>query len=263
MINSDVLKMELRRSMKALIVWSVSLGIYTYLVFILYPMVKDIYALFPEEYMEYLNSVGGVPTNIVEYFATEGGMFLQIFGAIFAAITGFSSLNREERGQTTDLIYTLPLSRKSFYNTKLLSVFIQVIVFSVINFIFIIIGLISVSSISFIGDLIIFTLLYTLMLVIIAIIGFALATITSGNSKSTISLLIPFPLYIFYLIATLSKNEYLEYLKYISPFTFSDPISLLKSDVNIEFISLGVFIFISVILLFLSKQAFNKKEFNF
>ncbi|HEY8395409.1 MAG TPA: ABC transporter permease subunit, partial [Bacilli bacterium] len=119
MINFQVLKMELKRSYKSLIGWSISIGIFTYLVLILYPLVKDLYSQLSGELMDLLDTFGGIPRSEMDYFATEAGMLVQLFGAVYAALLGYNLISREEREQTTDLIYSLPVSRTTFFFTKI------------------------------------------------------------------------------------------------------------------------------------------------
>ena len=82
MINFQILKIELKRYFKSLLGWSLSIGIFLYIVIILYPMVKDLYNQLSGELLELLENFGGLPKNEIEYFATEGGM-LYSFSVLF------------------------------------------------------------------------------------------------------------------------------------------------------------------------------------
>ena len=92
-----LLKMEIRRSYKSNLLWSIGVGTMIYLIIVLYPMVKDIYQQIPEELMAIMAQFGGVPEDVLEYFATEGAMMLQLFGAIYAALLGFNLISTFEK----------------------------------------------------------------------------------------------------------------------------------------------------------------------
>ena len=261
MINSKVLLMEFRRSYVSLLVWSLAIGFTMLLVLVLYPMVKDFYSNIPDEYREMLEMFGGIPTNIVEYYATEGAMMLQMFGAIFAALLGFNALSREERERSHDIMYSLPVSRKTYFYTKLLSVIIQVVIFALVVTVISIFGFILVEKVN-LGRFILFSFLNLLLLLIIAIFSFCLVGFLKSGIRSGIALIVPLPLYILTIVATVSTNELLQKLKYLTPFTFSEPVSLLKQNSSIEYISLIVFIGLSIFLLVMANKRFIKKDFS-
>jgi ABC-type transport system involved in multi-copper enzyme maturation permease subunit len=261
MINRHIIRMELRRSLVGLIAWTATVGLSLYLIIILWPMVKDMYAQIPESMKDIMDTFGGIPTTVIEYFATEGGMMMQLFGAIFAAMLGYNTISREERDHTTDSIYTLPVSRLSFYFHKLLAVFLQVVIFSVGIALFNILGFITVGSLDSIGKFLAFMALNTLTFLMIASLGFTLGSIMKGNIQ-LIALIIPIPLYIVSVISSLTDNKILEKLRYVTPFTFSDPVAFFKLDFKFEYISLILFTVISAASIFLSSFYFTRKEFN-
>ena len=115
-----------------------------------------------------------------------------------------------------DEIYTLPVSRSEFFINKLVSVIIQVLVFMVFNIIFILLGFITAGPMPYLGDFFGFMGMTTLLFIIIAIFGFALAIIIKRGAKAMISLVIPLPLYVIYFIYQLTDNKVLANLKYLS-----------------------------------------------
>jgi ABC-type transport system involved in multi-copper enzyme maturation permease subunit len=155
----------------------------------------------------------------------------------------------------------LPVSRLSFYFHKLLAVFIQVVIFSLGIALFNIMGFITVGSLESVGKFLGFMALNTLTFLMIASLGFTLGSIMKGNIQ-LIALIIPIPLYIVSVISSLTDNKILEKLKYVTPFTFSDPVAFFKLDFKFEYISLILFTAISVSSIFFSSRYFNRKEFN-
>lgn len=263
MFNYNIFTMEFRRSLKGLIGWTISIGLTMYLIIVLYPMVKDLYSEIPAEYLDFYNNFGGIPKNVMEYFATECGMMLQIFGAIYAAMLGFSIISREEREQATDIVYTLPVSRNKFFYTKLISAFSQIIIFTLFVCLFSVLGFVTINSKTNYQDFFVFFAFYTIMLLMITSLGFAMACLIKRNSKSSLALIIPLPLYLLTLISSLlDKDSIFVKIKYLSPFTFSDPVRFLKDNAAIEIISLLFFLGISIISIIFSSYIFNKKEFK-
>jgi len=261
MINFDVMKMEFRRSIKSFLAWTLIIGFTMYVIIIVYPMVKDMYSQIPEEFMDMMDMFGGLPDNLIEYVGLEGGVTMQVFASIYAAIVGFTAITREVNEQSTDLIYTLPLSRTTFYFSKLLAAIMQILAFAVAIFLFFIFGFISLGPIPNLESFILYYLANTLMLIIFVILGFYLGTLLTKRNRPMISLLIPLPLYIISFISSLT-NKWLENLKYITPFTFSEPSRFLQETKDFEYISLIVYIIISIVAIIHGLYLFRKKEFT-
>ncbi len=259
--NSQLFKLEFKRSFKGLMVWSLSLGLTMYLVVILYPFVIDMYAAIPPEFYDIMNSFGGIPDTIMEYFATEGAMMLQIFGAIYAVMEGFQAINRDEREKTVEGLYVLPYKRDVFFFTKFVRITVNVLIFSLINSLLSLIGFWSVSE-SVEGSLyLLFCVLNTAMYLVIAYLGFALACLLKPNQKTMISMLIPFPLYIISVVSLLTNNSVLQKMKYLTPFTFANSVEILKTDYVFEWENFVFFMILSAIFLVLSLIKFRKREF--
>lgn len=257
MINQNIIYMELKRSFKSFLIWSLSMGVMMYLLVALYPIVVDMYAAIPQEY---LDMFGGFPENIIEYFGMEGAMMVQLMGTIYAAILGFGAINREFSELSVDEVYTLPVSRTSFYINKLISVLIQIIGFMVINLMFIILGIITAGPIPNLGSFLGFMGLTTLLLMMISVFGFSLAIIIKRGAKVMTALVIPLPLYILFFVYQLTDNDILSYLQYITPFTFADSLFLFQGEGTFAWITLFVFLVLTGLSLYYSCKLFNKKD---
>jgi ABC-2 type transport system permease protein len=249
--------MELRRSLKSFLIWSIAMGLTMYLIVALYPVVGDMYAALPEEFMDYF---GGLPKNIIEYFGVEGAMMLQLMGSIFAVILGFNAINREFNELSIDTIYSLPISRSEFYINKLIASVIQVIAFMVVNILFVILGFVTANEVPHLGTFFAFMAINTLLLLMMLVMGFALAIVVKRGVKAMVSLAIPLPLYIIFFVYQLSDNKFLGYLKHITPFSFADPAFFFKEDVGFAWQSLIVFSIISLISLLYSFKIYKQKD---
>jgi ABC-type transport system involved in multi-copper enzyme maturation permease subunit len=212
-----------------------------YLIIVLYPLVKDIYAQIPEELMAIMAQFGGVPEDVLEYYATEGAMMLQLFGAIFSAMLGFNLIATFEKERLAEVIYTQGITKKTFYLSKLSILFIMVFGFTWINALIGYLGFITIDERFSFGNYMWFSFLNGMMYLYVAILGFMLALILNKNIKAMVAIAIPLPLYILAILSTLTDNDWLKALKYISPFTFSDPVAILKNQDPFEYISFLVF----------------------
>lgn len=236
-----LLKMELSRSFKSGLIWSIGVSSMIYLIIVLYPMVKDIYAQIPAELMAIMAQFGGVPEDVLEYFATEGAMMLQLFGAIYAALLGYNLISVFEKERLAEVIYTQGIPKRTFYLSKLTLLVIMVTGFTIINALIGYLGFVTIGETFSVSDYVVFSLLNGLTYLYIATLGFILALFLNKDTKSMVSIAIPLPLYILSVISTLTDNEWLKALKYISPFTFSDPVSILKNQDAFEYISFLVY----------------------
>ena len=79
-----LVKMEVRRHYVSMITWTITLSLLMFFIVALYPMIEDLYNNMPQQIIEIMESFGGIPTNVLEYYATEAGFLFQVFGAIFA-----------------------------------------------------------------------------------------------------------------------------------------------------------------------------------
>ena len=241
-----LLKMEIRRSYKSNLLTSIGVGTMIYLIIVLYPMVKDIYQQIPEELMAIMAQFGGVPEDVLEYFATEGAMMLQLFGAIYAALLGFNLISTFEKERLAEVLYSQGISKRTFFLSKLSLLGIMVLSFTVMNALIGYLGFLTINEHYQMGDYILFNLLNGIMYLHVAILGFVLALILDKDMKSMISIALPLPLYIISILSQLTNNDWLEALKYISPFTYSDPVAIIKDNSDFEYISFLVFTGLSI-----------------
>lgn len=252
--------MEFKRNYKGMILWSLGVSLMIFLIIVLYPLVKDIYSQLPPELAELMEQFGGLPENVLEYYATEVAMMLQIFGTIFAALLGYNMISNVEKEKTAEVLYTLPVSKLSFYLSKLLTLSVLISIFSLINYLVGYLGFISTGEAIDFGQYTVFSLLNLALYLHIGYLGFFLALLLSTQVKNMVALLVPLPLYIFTILSGLTDNEWLEKIKYLSPFTFADPIEILKTDFSFEYISFLIYSLLSIGLLIFGYYLYKKRQ---
>ncbi len=254
-----LMKMEIRRGYLSMLIWSISISVMIFLIIILYPMVIDIYASMPADIQDLMAQFGGIPDNILEYFATEGAIMMQIFGAIFAALLGFNMIARVEKEKVAEVLYTMPITKYAFYMSKIIVIAMFILIFSVINYGIGYLGFVVANEAIDFGQYITFSTLNMMMYIVIAYLGLFLALILKIGTNSMIAIAIPLPFYIMTLLATLTETAWLKNFKYFSPFTFADPVEILKTAYDFEWISFVIFISLTIISLCVGYILYRKR----
>jgi len=270
MMSLSLFMLEFRRGFKGLAIWSLALGLSLFAVVMIYPMVKEMFEALIDmmAYLESINSgfldmletFGGIPDNGVEYFATEGALFLQLLGGIYAAILGFNIIFKDDKEKTIEAIYVLPMSRAKLLFTKICHVAVSLFIFTLIQIGFVYVGFLIVSPEEEFGILWKFGLFDYFMFLMIAYLSMGLAVFLKPVSTNLISIAIPFPLYILTMIALATDHAMLKALKYASPFTFMEPVGWFKGDQNFEWINFISFGILTLIIITLSFIRFSKRE---
>jgi len=269
-VSMNLFKLEFKRSFKSLMIWSISLALSLLIVIVIYPMVDEMFEAL-EQMIDYLESIdsglvsmletfGGIPDSGIEYFATEGAMFLQLLGGIFAAIVGFGIINKDEKEKTVEVIYTLPISRSNILLTKIIVVAVNLFIFMLIQVVMVVLGFLMVAPGEDISQMWVFGLFDYLMFLMIAYLSMFLSLILKPNQSNFLAIAIPFPLYIITVIAYATDQAFLKALKYLSPFTFVEPVGWLKDQTEFELINFISFSILTIIVIIISFQLFRKRQ---
>ena len=220
-----LIKHELRRGFKSLIVWTMSIGFFIVVCVFLYPEMKGEM----EGVSDMFSSMGAFTAafgmdrlnfgTLIGFYAVECGNILGIGGAFFAAFVGVGMLAKEEKEKTAEFLLAHPVSRVRIVTEKLVAVMLQIILMNVIVF-----GL-SAASLAMIGEKIawkeicLLHLAYFLLQVELAGICFGISAFLRRGSLG-IGLGIAAMMYFLNIIANISKSA--EFLKYITPFGYAD-----------------------------------------
>jgi hypothetical protein len=97
------------------------------------------------------------------------------------------------------------------------------------------------------------------MYLVMGLIGYLLAVSLKPAMKQMVALIVPLPLYIITIVSSLTNEDWLKNLKHVSPFTFSDPVVILKEQVGIDLISLYVYIGLSLIIVVSTYFIYRKR----
>lgn len=223
---------ELRQSKNSLMIWTVSIGCLMAVCIFLFPEIKSemsaISAMFAS--MGSFSAAFGMDKvsfgTLPGFYAIECGNILGLGGSLFASLCGISILAKEEKEHTAEFLLTHPVSRGRIVTEKLIAVLLQ------ITFLNIVVLLLSFGSIAAIGEkiplpeLLLLHLAYFLLDLEIGAICFGISAFIRRGSLG-IGLGIAAVLYFLNLIANLS--EHAEFLKFITPFGYSDGASIVAN----------------------------------
>lgn len=220
-----LMKHELRQGKISFIIWTGAIGLLLAVCIFLYPEMKgqmgNIGDMFSS--MGAFTAAFGMDRlnfgTLIGFYAVECGNILGLGGAFFASLCAVSILSREENGRTAEFLLTHPVSRMRIITEKLMAVFVQILAMNLIIY-----GL-SVGSITAIGEKVMWKelslmhLAYFLLQLELAGICFGVSAFMRKGSVG-VGLGIAVVMYFLNLVANISESA--EFLKYITPFGYSD-----------------------------------------
>lgn len=220
-----IMKHELRQGVVSLAVWSLIVGMLMAVCIFIYPSMEAEMA----EISDAFGSMGSFSTafgmdkvsfsSLAGYYAVECGNILALSGAFYASITAASSLAKEEAGKTAEFLLSHPIKRARVISEKLVSVFVQVILFNAVIFAIAILAVIAVREelpLKEIGMLHLALLLLQLQL---ASLCFAISSCGHKNAGN-IGLGLSVLLYFINIISNLFEKA--ECLKLLTPFGYAE-----------------------------------------
>jgi len=261
-----MLEREMKINFKNFIIWTVTLVLVFFVVYLMYPsiinsdnikMIDEMMKIFPEEVLKSLNMDLSSIDSAFGWLKTEGFVFILLVIGCYSGIIGSNILLKEENDKTIEYLNNLPVKRKDIVISKMFCGIVYIILMVMFLAIFNYIGL----SISEKFDIKLFVLLSITpifpSLVIYSLCMF-LSTFTHKTKKMFgISIGIVFISYILQTISTLGES--VEFFKYFSMFTLADVRNVITTC-SIDIVMVIISILISTILLILTIVRYNKKE---
>ncbi len=257
-----VYKFELRRGRTTTLIFTLICTGLLLFVMAVYPLFKDMLGdmssmmsdmgAFSEMFsMDELNY-----GSAQDYFATEGGLMVALCGSILAAFLGGGLLGREESERTGEWLLTHPISRSRIFFGKFLSMATLLLIMNV--FCALLTGL-SFPAINEPLDLKTFSLFYLAQFVMHMEIGCIslLFSAMMKRSAGPIGLGLAMIMYFVSLIA--AALEELEFLTYITPFTYSDAASIFTKG-EIDMVRMGIGLGIMIVCGIAAHGIWRKKD---
>lgn len=219
--------------------------------------IDEMMKMFPKELLESFNMDIISLSKFFGWLATEGYLFLQLLSGSLFAIIGSTILLKEKSDHTIDFLAVKPISKNKIITNKLLCGIIYILIFAIITFISVLIGLqindeMNLKNCLFISINIM--LLNIFMYIFSFFISLFFKKTTQGISTGIGILMF---MYLLNILATLSKK--LKYFKYFSIFYYTDS-KIIVLDNKLDLCNISVILLSSLIVCFLSYIVYNKQE---
>ena len=165
--------------------------------------------------------------SFIGFYAVECGNILGLGGAFFAALIAISSLAKEEKERTAEFLLAHPVSRAKIITEKFLSVMIQIVLMNLLIF-----G-IAIASTVLIGENIpwrelgLLHLANVMLQAELACVCFGISAFLRRGGLG-IGLGLAAVLYFLNIIANISEKA--EFLKYITPFSYTEAADIIAEN---------------------------------
>lgn len=227
-----ILKAEVRRGAKALILWTAVIGLLLGVCILIYPemesQMNEISGMFSE--MGSFSAAFGMDRvnfgEFMGFFAVECGNVLGLGGALFGALLGIGALAGEEKEGTAEFLLTHPVSRRRVLLQKLGAVFLQILI---LNGAVLGISIVSALMVGETPEGKTFALLFLAYLILqmeIASVCFGISAFLSRGGQG-LGLGIAALAYFLNIVANLTRDA--AFLKYITPFGYAEGADIVSS----------------------------------
>jgi len=249
----NIFRRELKANLKSLIIWAgivLLFSVVGFAKFSAYADNPDMLAILdemPPALMDALNFKAFNLTTVTGFF---GIMFTYyaLMLCIAAAMWGSDIVSKEERDKTVEFSLTLPVTRARLITGKMAAALVNCVVLSLVTW-GIVLGLASTYNPD--SKFNAFVALSMLALLIMQIIFLAVGIFLGcamRQYKRAGSLAVSVLLVTYFLSIITALNAKLDFLKYLSPFTYFNPGALLReSRLEVGFVVLSVAIVIAAL----------------
>lgn len=255
---------ELKRSKISLIVWTSALSFMLAVCIFIYPEMSSQMSEINEMFANMGNftaAFGMDQLNFGEfmgYFGAECGNVLGMGGAFFAALAGIAALAKEEKDRTAEFLLTHPISRRRIVTEKLLSVALQITLLNAVVLIVTLLSTVAIGENPDLGKMLLSFLSYYLMQLEVGAVTFGISAFIKSGSLG-IGLGFAFGSYALNIVSNLMEE--LEFLKFITPFGYTDS-SYVITEGSLEFKYLLSGVVITALAIYLAFYKYEKKDIS-
>ena len=227
---------DMKRNMKSLIIWSLSIGAMIMMCIAMFPGMKNetekMGAMFSN--MGSFTEAFGMDKldfgQLMGFYGIECGNTLGIGGGMFAALAGIAALANEEKDHTAEFLLTHPVTRGSVVIQKLLAALTEV---TVLNAIVTVISLVTAAAVGENFEMKSFALIHLAFWVLqmeICCIAFGISAFIKRGSLG-IGLGLALAMYFLNLLCNMSDDA--KFLKFITPYAYAEPSNII-ADKSID-----------------------------
>ena len=136
----NVFKREIKAGIKNFLVWTISVSAFISVCVFMFPQmegkmdsVSDIFAS-----MGAFSSAFGMDRlglgSLIGFYSVECGTIMALGATLYAAMVGSQMVGKEEKGRTTEFLFSMPIKREKVMVEKYLALTIQMVAFHIICF---------------------------------------------------------------------------------------------------------------------------------
>lgn len=257
---------EMKRNIKAVVVWTVILVLVQFMYVAVYPsMARDtellsrMLKMMPKAFLRIFGLEDFDFSNILNYLASISSIYVTLVGSIFAGLLASKMIAKEESEKTAEFLLSKPIKRTTVVKQKLLTVFSAIVIFdlSLCLFSLLLVELYKRSAF----DHTRFWLLWLSQLILHLTVANLIFTMTvfmkRQDSTTTIAIGTTMILYILSMISKLTEKA--KFLGYLTPFYYSDGVRIVKYG-TVEPVFLLMYVLINAALIFASFFFYPKKD---
>jgi ABC-2 type transport system permease protein len=234
----NIFRRELRANLKSLIIWGViavlfvTLGISKFSAYEGNPELLAVLDSMPQPLLDAFNFQAFNLTTVTGFFGVMFTYFALIL-SISAAMWGSDIISKEERDKTVEFSLTLPVTRNKVVTAKTLAALVNCTVLLLITATAMLVNISAYETDQAFFDFFLLSMiaLYIMQLIFLAIGVFLGCAMKQHKRAGALAVTV---LLLTYFISVISSmNENLEFLKYVSPFRYFNPVLLLH-DASFE-----------------------------
>ena len=256
-------KHELKMNRVSFLIWLVGVLAMSAGCIFLFPLIDDSMADMSEAFA----SMGGfsaafgmdrlASTTLEGFFGTEIGTIFALGGGMYAALLGITALSKEESGHTAEFLHTLTLGRCGIVTGKLLAILTCIALFDLTA-----LG-VFIGSAAIIGETLSLKCLVGYILAQFAaqteLASVCLAVSAySRRSSLGVGLGIALVLYVLDIVARITEQA--DFLRYITPFSFSNATDVFVNKGAIDTVPLCIGIGVTVISIAAAYLIYRKRD---
>lgn len=254
----NIVKFEIQRNVRSLFIWSSIVSLLIVLLMMFFPFLQnssmqDIMKAkmdaMPESMkksfdMELFTNL----SSVTNYFASVYQNILMAL-CIFASMYGTNSLIKEEGEGTIELLYARPVTRGMIVRSKMLSHLIMLLLLVMVTTLVSVFACLIFSKnepdlVGMVNTIKLMSLAGLVTSMVYMSLGFLISAIIKNPGHATGAFFGLF--FITYIIGMLSKMvDKVSFLRFLSPYQYADPASILKSGYDPLYLVLSLVIIIS------------------
>lgn len=257
-----VWKHELKMNKKALIIWTLCVGLMCFGCILMYTSLENSLQDMADMYsnMGALSVAMGMDkmslATLVGFYATEILMLHGLGGAMFAAIIGTGMLSKEEAGHTSEFLYVLPVGRNSIVLQKYLALLCNIFIFNLVCMLSYVISFLMMGEEIPGKEMMLSSFSQLLMQIEIGTICFSISAFVRKNLLGA-----GLGIVIFFFAADMMCRiiPAIENIKYVSPFYYANGADIF-TNMGIDSVMIGIGVGIIAIALSLGCWKYHKKD---